>query len=138
MKDVVIIRKNNQDNTYTMTINDNNPVVLKTQLTHGKLEVKLPENPSGRQFVMCNIIDASPDGYTVPERITAPRVLNTKKPENYLTDEEKAIIADIMAKATERMNADIKKELTPEEKLRAQIAKLEAKLAGMKNKEDAE
>lgn len=57
----------------------------------------------------------------------------------YLNDEDKAEYMAIIERAKAAMEAARKKPMTEEEKLRAQIAKLEAKLAGLEgNKEDAE
>ena len=100
---------------------------LKVVLTHGKPEVKLPENSANRQFVMLSKI---PDeGLELEPRVTPPRVLNTgKKLEDYMTDEERKTIDAIMEKCRQRKEADKPKELTEVEKLQAKIAKLQAKV----------
>ena len=65
----------------------------------------------------------------------APRVLgprdengNHKKLEDYLTDEEKSIIANIMAEAKKRKEADKPKPLTEVEKAQREYEKAKAKL----------
>ena len=70
--------------------------------------------------------------------VTHNNVPNAKLIE-YLSDEDKAEYMAIIERAKAAMEAARKKPMTEEEKLRAQIAKLEAKLAGLEgNKEDAE
>lgn len=70
--------------------------------------------------------------------VTRNNVPNAKLIE-YLSDEDKAEYMAIIERAKAAMEAARKKPMTEEEKLRAQIAKLEAKLAGLEgNKEDAE
>lgn len=70
--------------------------------------------------------------------VTRNNVPNAKLIE-YLSDEDKAEYMAIIERAKAAMEAARKKPMTEAEKLRAQIAKLEAKLAGLEgNKEDAE
>lgn len=68
-------------------------------------------------------------------RVLGPRNENStprKKLEEYLTDDEKSIIADLIAKAKARREADKPKPLTEKEKLQRQLAKLQEKLAKYK------
>ena len=112
---------------------DNGQVVeLKTMLTHGKLEVKLPENSANRQFVMCNKI--TEEGLVLEPRTNEPRQfgksVSTKSLEEYMTDEERKIVEDIYAKCKERAEA-VKAEKKVDDKkakLLAKIAEYEAQL----------
>lgn len=70
--------------------------------------------------------------------VTRNNVPNAKLIE-YLNGEDKAEYMAIIERAKAAMEAARKKPMTEEEKLRAQIAKLQAKLAGLEgNEEDAE
>lgn len=95
----------------------------------------LPENAANRKLINPAKLEKA-GGYlelTYKESVViGPRGENgepRKKLEEYLTDEEKTIIADIMAKAKARREADKPKPLTEKEKLQRQLAKLQEKLA---------
>lgn len=110
---------------------DGQTVELKTQMTHGKMEVRLPKNDANRQFCMCSKI--TEEGIELEARTTAPRTVN-KNVENYLTDDEKVeienyrhAIDELLAKARARKDADVKKPLSPLEKAQRDYEKSLAK-----------
>ena len=113
---------------------DNGQVVeLKTMLTHGKLEVKLPENSANRQFVMCHKIDQLGE-ITLEPKTNDPRVLpksmSVKALDEYMTDEEREIVEAIREKCKARAEAAKaeKKGENEKAKLAARIAKYQAEL----------
>lgn len=113
---------------------DNGQVVeLKTMLTHGKLEVKLPENSANRQFVMCHKIDELGEIILEP-KTSDPRVLpkgmSTKALDEYMTDDERKIVEEIREKCKARAETAKaeKKDENDKAKLLAKIAKYQAEL----------
>ena len=113
---------------------DNGQVVeLKTMLTHGKLEVKLPENSANRQFIMCHKIDQLGEIILEP-KTSDPRVLpkgiSVKALDEYMTDEERKIVEEIREKCKARAEAAKaeKKDENDKAKLLAKIAKYQAEL----------
>ncbi len=100
-----------------------------------KWHIVLGPNSANRKYIAHNEFYAKAvDGvYTVEDKTTGPRVLGTAQPDKklvpYMTPEDKERYDAIIARAIENRNAQKNVELTEEEKLLAQIAKLEAKLA---------
>lgn len=92
--------------------------------------LKLPENPSNRKYFSIEKVKANNDTIelTYKESVKLGERTSSKKLEDYLTDEEKKIIEDIMNKARERKEADKKKPATKEDKIRAQIEKYQKML----------
>ena len=126
----------------------NGPVFAAEDLTTGeKIEAKnwfeksknkwhivLGKNSANRKYIAHNEFYAkAQDGeYIVEDKTTGPRVLGTAQPDRklvpYMSAEDKEKYDAIMARALENRNAQKNVELTEEEKLEAQIAKLQAKL----------
>ena len=130
---------------YSMIVEDGNKTD-EIMITETTLEKKtnihwlvLPENPMNRKLINPSKVDKlGKVELTYKEPIVlGPRNENGshKKLEDYLTDEEKAIIADLMAKAKARKEADKPKPLTEKEKLMRQIEKLTAKLNNLNEAE---
>ena len=103
-----------------------------------KWHIVLASNSANRKYIAHNEFKAKAvDGtYTVEDKTTGPRVLGTAQPDRglvpFMTEEDKAEYDGIIARAIENRNAQKNVELTEEEKLEAQIAKLTAKLAAKK------
>lgn len=99
-----------------------------------KWHIVLGPNSANRKYIAHNEFNAkAEDGvYVVEDKTTGPRVLGTAQPDKklvpYMTAEDKEKYDAIIARAIENRNAQKNVELTEEEKLAAQIAKLEAKL----------
>lgn len=100
-----------------------------------KWHIVLGQNSANRKYIAHNEFYAkAEDGvYTVEDKTTGPRVLGTAQPDKklvpFMTPEDKEKYDAIIARAIENRNAQKNVELTEEEKLEAQIAKLQAKLA---------
>jgi copper oxidase (laccase) domain-containing protein len=100
-----------------------------------KWHIVLGPNSANRKYIAHNEFYAkAEDGvYVVEDKTTGPRVLGTAQPDKklvpYMTAEDKEKYEAIIARAIENRNAQKNVELTEEEKLMAQIAKLQAKLA---------
>lgn len=115
------------------------PVSAKNwfEKSKNKWHVVLGPNSANRKYIAHNefFAKAVDDVYTVEDKTTGPRVLGTSQPDKklipYMTPEDKEKYDAIIARAIENKNSQ-KVELTPEQKLEAQIAKLQAKLAGFK------
>ena len=107
-----------------------------------KWHIVLAKNSANRKYVAHNeFFTKAEDGeYVVEDKTTGPRVLGTSQPDKalipFMTDEEKADYEAIIARALERREEAKAKPLTEEEKIEAQIAKLQAKLAKAKAKDD--
>lgn len=100
-----------------------------------KWHIVLGPNSANRKYIAHNEFNAkAEDGvYIVEDKTTGPRVLGTAQPDRalipFMTAEDKEKYDAIIARAIENRNAQKSVELTEEEKLEAQIAKLEKKLA---------
>ena len=126
----------------------NGPVFAAEDLTTGeKVEAKnwfekskdkwhivLGQNSANRKYIAHNEFFAKAENgeYIVEDKTTGPRVLGTAQPDRklvpYMSAEDKEKYDAIIARAIENRNAQKKVELTEEEKIEAQIAKLQAKL----------
>jgi hypothetical protein len=99
-----------------------------------KWHIVLGQNSANRKYIAHNEFYAkAEDGvYVVEDKTTGPRVLGTAQPDRklvpYMSAEDKEEYDAIIARAIENRNAQKSVELTDEEKLEAQIAKLQAKL----------
>lgn len=109
-----------------------------------KWQIVLGPNSANRKFVAHNEFNAKAENgeYVVEDKTTGPRVLGTAQPDRalvpYMSEEDKAEYDAIIARAIENRNAQKAVELTEEEKLEKQIAKLKAKLAHLQaNDEEA-
>lgn len=125
---------------------DNGPVFAAEDLATGetvavknwfekskeKWHIVLGPNSANRKYIAHNefFAKAEDDIYVVEDKTTGPRVLGTAQPDKklvpYMTAEDKEMYDAIIARAIENKNAS-KVELTEEEKLEKQIAKLMAK-----------
>lgn len=109
-----------------------------------KWHIVLGPNSANRKYIAHNEFraKAEDDVYIVEDKTTGPRVLGTAQPDKalvpFMTPEDKEKYDAIIARALENREAQKKVELTEEEKLEAQIAKLEKKLAAKReaNNED--
>lgn len=137
---------------------DNGPVFTAEDLTTGeavtcknwfekskdKWHIVLSANSANRKYIAHNefFTKAENGTYIVEDKTTGPRVLGTAQPDKklvpFMTPEDKEKYDAIIARAIENRNAQKAVELTDEEKLLAQIAKLEKKLAAKReaNNED--
>lgn len=114
----------------------NEPVAVKNwfEKSKDKWQMVLGPNSANRKFLAHNEFFAKAvDGvYIMEDKTTGPRVLGTAQPDKrlipYMTPEDKEKYDAIIARAIENRNAS-KVEPTEEEKLKAKIAKLQAKLA---------
>lgn len=145
----IITRTNN-----TLTIIDNgNPIAIPTPYrftSDGYL--KIPQNSTGRTLVKFATVENLGEGefYELKNKVEKnpnpdPTArLSKKKMIELMTDEERELYDTTIANAEaiikgifDAVAARNTKTLTPEEKLRAQIARLEAKLAAMDNEGQA-
>ena len=100
-----------------------------------KWHIVLAKNSANRKYIAHNefFAKAVDDEYIVEDKTTGPRTLGTSQPDKklvpFMTPEEKADYDAIIARAMERRNAAKAKPMSEVEKLEAQIAKLQAKLA---------
>ena len=106
-----------------------------------KWHIVLGQNSANRKYIAHNEFFAkAEDGeYIVEDKTTGPRVLGTAQPDRklvpYMSAEDKEKYDAIIARAIENRNAQKNVPLTEEEKLEAQIAKLQAKLEKVKSTE---
>lgn len=100
-----------------------------------KWHVVLGPNSANRKYIAHNefFAKAEDDVYVIEDKTTGPRVLGTAQPDKklvpFMTAEDKELYDGIIARAIENRAAQKSVPLTEEEKLEAQIAKLQAKLA---------
>lgn len=100
-----------------------------------KWHVVLGPNSANRKYIAHNefFAKAEDDVYVIEDKTTGPRVLGTTQPDKklvpFMTAEDKELYDGIIARAIENRDAQKSVPLTEEEKLEAQIAKLQAKLA---------
>ena len=114
----------------------NEQVVAKNwyEKSKEKWHIVLGPNSANRKYIAHNefFAKAENDEYIVEDKTTGPRVLGTAQPDKklvpYMTEEDKERYDAIIARAIENRNSQKAVELTEEEKLERQIAKLQAKL----------
>lgn len=100
--------------------------------------VKLPANSCNRVWVSCTKVDKAPNqcidyGAEIKQpRTLGPRTEQQKKLLDYATDEERAIVADILAKCKERKAADKPAPKTDLEKAKALAEKWANKVKELK------
>ena len=117
----------------------NEQVVAKNwyEKSKEKWHIVLGPNSANRKYIAHNefFAKAENDEYIVEDKTTGPRVLGTAQPDKklvpYMTEEDKERYDAIIARAIENRNSQKAVELTEEEKLERQIAKLQAKLASI-------
>lgn len=102
-----------------------------------KWHIVLDKNSANRKFVSHNEFFAKAQNgeYLVDDKTSGPRVLGTAEPDRklvpYMTPEDKEEYEQIIARAKENKLSQTSVELSEEEKLKAKIAKYEAKLAAL-------
>lgn len=102
-----------------------------------KWHIVLGANSANRKYIAHNefFAKAENDEYVVEDKTSGPRVLGTAQPDkklvSYMTPEDKEAYDGIIARAIENRNAQKTVELTEEEKIKRQIAKLQAKLGSL-------
>ena len=100
-----------------------------------KWHIVLDKNSANRKFLSHNEFFAKAENgeYVVDDKTSGPRVLGTGEPDRklvpYMTPEDKEEYEQIIARAKENKLSQTSVELSEEEKLKAKIAKYEAKLA---------
>lgn len=130
------LRVQNDDNSVDVTY-------IEKTYPNEPYTLVLPQNPSNRKYFNSKKVDAA--GGTIEltfkeSKTFGPRTNNgepKKKLEDYLTDEEKSILADIMAKAKARREADKPKPLTEVEKAKRAAEKAQAKYEALLAKAQA-
>ena len=134
MKITKIIRDESSKRNYTLIILEDDQIIEKKEIIDvdpkNEKILKLPENPSNRKWLSIDKIEKNGGELVLEykESIKLGERTSSKKLEDYLTDEEKKIIDDIMNKARERREEDKKKPMSKEDKIRAQIEKYQKML----------
>jgi len=121
-------------------LDTNEPVTCKNwfEKSKDKWHIVLGPNSANRKYIAHNEFNANnKDGeYEVEDKTTGPRVLGTAQPDRklvpFMSIEDKAEYDRIIAAAIANREAQSNIELSEEEKLEAQIAKLTAKLEAKK------
>jgi hypothetical protein len=121
------------DDGYHMTINDEiQPTVLRVrEYEEGKCVILLEPNVANRKYFHVNKMTEDKVVLTYKEAIkigSSSKIPNEKLIE-YLDEADKAEYLAIIDRAKAAMDAAKPAEMTEEEKLRAKIAKMQAKLA---------
>lgn len=115
----------------------NEAVVAKNwfEKSKNKWHIVLGPNSANRKYIAHNEFNAkNVNGeYVVEDKTTGPRVLGTAQPDKnlvpFMTPEDKKKYDDIIGRAMDNRAQSRTIELTEEQKLMAQIARLEKKLA---------
>lgn len=116
-----------EDNGELMPISGKNSIDKKT----GMAWYVLPENSSNRKFIQAKHLQ---DGYELKYRETRVYTGTSSKKSltEYMSEEDLAEYNAIIARAEKAREEAKAKAQSPEEKLRAQIERLEAKLAQLR------
>ena len=129
--------EDNQPVFEAIDLSNNEPVECKNwfEKSKDKWHIVLGKNSANRKYLAHNEFFAKAENneYIVEDRTTPPRQLGTAQPDRklvpFMTEEDKAAYDEIIARAIKNREAQKNVELTEEEKLERQIAKLQAKLA---------
>jgi len=138
--------ENDMNNTVVEAIDNatNEPVAAKIwfEKSKNKYHIVLGPNSSNRKYVAWNEFANNQDEngeYLVEDKIGGPRTLGTSQPDKklipFMTEEDKALYDEIIERAIANKASQKKQPLSEAEKLEKQIAKLQARLAGL-NDED--
>lgn len=123
------------DDGYHMTDGDNicETVLKVREYEEGKCVILLEPNVANRKYFHTSKFegDSVKLTYKAPVKVNASNKIPNEWVLDYLDEAEKAEYLAIIDRATAAMEADKPAELTPAEKLKAQIAKLQEKLANM-------
>lgn len=133
-----------RNGNYILT--DGDVITTLTAITKDGKSLILPENASGRKFFALSKFEKSEKhdliGISRDPNPNPTTHLSKKKMVELMTDEERELYNATIANAEaiikgifDAVAARNTKTLTPEEKLRAKIARLEAKLAAMDNED---
>ena len=131
------IYKNNNE----FMMEDNGVITILTP--NKDYYLKLPTNSCNRVWVSCKKVDDAPNqtidyGNDVKTpRVLGPRSEQAKKLIDYATDEERALIDEILAKCKERKAADKPAPKTDLEKAKALADKWAAKVKELKAQQNA-
>lgn len=114
----------------------NEPVSVKNwyEKSKSKWHVVLGKNSANRKYIAHNEFFAKAENgeYLVEDKTTGPRVLGTAQPDKklvpFMSDEDREMYEEIIARAIKNRESQKKVELTEEEKILRQIAKLQEKL----------
>lgn len=124
-----------------LATNEDVPAKNWYEKSKDKWHIVLGQNSANRKYIAHNEFNAkNVDGeYIVEDKTTGPRVLGTAQPDRalvpYMTEEDKTEYDGIIARAMANREALTNVELTEEEKLEKQIARLTEKLAAKKKTE---
>lgn len=121
-------------------LDTNEPVTCKNwfEKSKNKWHIVLGPNSANRKYIAHNEFESKAvnDVYTVEDKTTGPRTMGTANPDKklvpYMTEEDKADYDAIIARAIENRESQKAAPLSDEEKIEAQIAKLQKKLENMK------
>lgn len=135
---MIKVSYNQPTNQYFLTDNEISVELTQTSIDPKtkKVKLKLPENSANRVWVDQETVRLKGEielDYKESRHLGTINRGPRKKDEDYMTDEEKAIIADIMAKVKERREADKPRPLTELEKLELKIKKYQEQLEKLKN-----
>lgn len=142
VKITLIAQTENGPEFEALDLATNEKVAVKNwyEKSKDKMHIVLGPNSANRKYIAHNefFAKAENDEYIVEDKTTGPRVLGTAQPDKklvpYMTAEDKEAYDGIIARAIENRNSQKAVELTEEEKIEKQIAKLQAKLAAALNK----
>ena len=126
---------------YAIVIKDDNKVVdtilIEEYDPSNPKSLKLPENPSNRKYFSIEKIGTGIELTYKESKTLGPRG-SSKKLEDYMTDEEKKLVEEIMNRCKERKANDKPKELTPVEKAKLKFEKAQKELEALMKKEAEE
>lgn len=136
MKHIIKVNKNSKYGYDYVTIDDNNVETVKeltSKTTDNYFRISIPEYNIKMIAIKTIENNLRDDEYVIePREACNTNTLSIGSWQNYLNDEEKAIIEGIKQKCVERKQAAIESSKPTEaDKLRAQIRRLEEKLAKM-------
>jgi hypothetical protein len=123
-----------------LDLDTNEEVTVKNwyEKSKDKWHIVLGPNSANRKYIAHNEFNAKNEEgvYTVEDKTTGPRVLGTSQPDRklvpYMTAEDKVRYDEIIEAAIAARAAAKEQPQTEEEKLEAQIARLQAKLTAAK------
>jgi len=138
MVKIELIEQNEDGPVFEVTdLKTNEPVTAKNwyEKSKDKWHIVLGPNSANRKYIAHELFNKeNEDGVmTVEDKTSGPRVIGTSQPDRkyvpFMTAEDKEEYDAIIERATANRASKKEQPLTEEEKLEAQIAKLEAKLA---------
>lgn len=126
---------------YKIIIIDENEITTEIEIneTDPKNEkiLKLPENPSNRKWISIDKITKANGELELDYKPTRTIENSSRKRlEDYLTEDERKTIEEIMNRAKERKEADKKPALSKKEKLEEKIKKLQEMIANLESENE--